>query len=697
MKTNPPFNKKFQEIAESQAFDRLDHFKDISSWTALSSDEKEQLAMLFVMQGEFQLKQGDGKVIESFETASKICPQNPKILYRQAIAFALQQDNIRCLTAACKMFQTVTMLKPDFFDAWYGWANTLVRMGSFYNETIYFQDANQKFIEAESLSEACKEKDLRAFYWHWGVNWYQLGKVSGEAVDFKNALDKYKKAFDLNCPEADFYNDYGNALVEMALLVSRQEMFGEAIDCYLKAVKKSPLHFDAWLNLACTYHKLYSLEYSEEYYRSANLCFEKATAITKDNGILWLKWAQMIALAGKMEKDVEKLRSAVEKFERADACEPDHPMILSSWGEALMLWGTYIDDLNLLKFAEEKFIRSMELCPESPEIWYLYGSCLNELGRYFSDEGYYLQAIEKFQQGMAICKTDPLLWYGLALAHFAIGELKNDEAMIEKAVQYCTQVIELGGQIFPQFWNDWGVALMKLGEMTNKKNYVEAAVDKFSQAIHRQGSTIDYEYVDPEWLYNYGCALDFLGDFNEEPSYYERAVEVLSRVVQMEPHYTHARYNLALALNHLGELTADVDCLHKALEQFQILLAQDTEDEMGWNDYGLTLLNLAQLIHENAMPENSHKLYEIAESKLLHSLSLGCKQALYNLACLYSLAGNYSNAMQYLERAEMSGALPAIEDVLHDEWLEGLRSTNVFRTFIVQLSNKREGGSRYES
>ena len=248
----------------------------------------------------------------------------------------------------------------------------------------------------------------------------------------------------------------------------------------------------------------------------------------------------------------------------------------------------------------------------------------------------------------------------------------------------------MGGQLYPQILNDWGYALLKLAELTSNKNYVETALDKFEQAITRQSKEYGNAAIDPEWFYNYGCALDFLGDFNEDVTYYEKAVYVLSKTIQLDPTYTDARYNLALALSHLGEATADIEALNRANDHFQILLSQDNEDEMGWNDWGLTLLTLAHLLDDKALPHQSQKLYEQAENKLHHAAALGNIHSFYNLTCLYSLTENYTAAIYSLERAELAGALPSLDDLMHDEWLEGLRQTEGFRHLISQIFSKHE-------
>lgn len=685
MSTN--HTKKLQKIIDTGDLGLLEAYKAPKSWKSLDINEKNVLAMLFDKQGEELLNRNETAAFESLELARTISDNHFKVLYHQAMLLAKRQDDAHCLNLASTLCQTITEKEPAFYDGWCLWAYTLVRLGLYYREASYFQDANNKFIETERIMRAQNETMFAENYWQWGVCWYALGRFSGEALDFRSAIEKYQKAAALGLSDPIFWNDYGNALTEMAGLIGRQEIYLEAADCYNKTVTQNPKDFDGWLNLACIYQRLFSMSNLEEYHQLAESSFQKGADLQSEDGMLWLRWAQLNTMAGKMNHDPARFCVAAQQYEKAHQLEPDQPHILLGWGEALLLRGTYLEDLTLLRQAEEKLFSATELLSDNTEVWYLYGSCLNELGRYFGDEQYYLQAIEKFHYGLSLDRSDPLLWYGLAMAHYAIGDHRHDAGMIEKSARYCTRVIEFGGHGFPQFWNDWGVSLMKLGEMTNNKAHVEAALEKFDHALRQFHEDPKSNIIETEWLYNYGCALDFLGDFTEDAVYYEKAIQVLEQVLQIDPNYSHARYNVALALCHLGELTADIDCFHKSIEHFQVLLSQDSEDEMGWNDWGITLLNLAQLIHDLARPDDSQKIYEMAEDKLLHAIALGATSAFYNLACVYSLTGNFSSAMHYLERAKEANALPPIDDVMHDEWLDALRKTGAFRSFITQLTN----------
>lgn len=686
-----PVHKTLIDILESQAFDRLEPFKQSVVWSSFAQDERVLLARLMVMQGAVQLAQGNQQVLESFDQANLISSNHPEILYQQASILGSYRENMRCLNLACQVLQTALEQNPLFLKGLYLHAQILIDIALFEGEASYFNEANRCFKKALSLLDIVDTDTIprEEFFWKWGLCLSSLGKVSGEPIDFHQSIEKYRQAHELGCQETKFFNDFGDALSDMGSLIEKPEYFAEALVLFNQAVRQSPEEFDGWYHQACCMQNLADFKNHDKLLDQADCSFVRAVEINPNHSQVWLKWGELETTIGKLKRDSEKLEGSLLKFAKAHQLEPGDPEILSSWAECELCLGAQEDRLELIHSARIKILNSIEILPEDPNSWYLYGSCLNELGRYFSDEDYYNQAIEKFQYGLSLARQHPFLWYGLALSHFALGELTEQQALFEKAARYCSRVMECGGEGFSQFWNDWGVALLKLAELTQQASYVEMAIEKFERALKQPLQSVDVEDIDLEWIYNYSYAHDLLGDLTEEPHHFEKAIQIFTQILQVDPSYTLARYNLALSLSHLGEAMFDVEYYHKALEQFQLILDQDPEDDMIHLDFGMSLTNLGLLVHDIHHPERSLTLYRQAEGHLMQAAALGNMQAYYQLAGLYSITNHYSQAMHYLERSQFCGILPSIEDLLHDEWLEGLRGTTPFRQFINELSSRQ--------
>ncbi len=305
--------------------------------------------------------------------------------------------------------------------------------------------------------------------------------------------------------------------------------------------------------------------------------------------------------------------------------------------------------------------------------------CYNELGKYFEEEAYYITAIGYLEQGLDLGGDKFLLEHTMGISYLWMGDLTDDEEHYQQALLHFSQSKDFA-RTCPSAYNNWGLALLRLGDLLHDEDYIAQAVEKFRLAIEGGEQT----YLDPDYLYNYACALDFLGDFTEDSKDYEESIKVLSELVSMDPERLDVHYNLALSLTHLGSISFDLDYFHRAIDEFRYVTERDPEDEMAWNEWGTSLINLAQVIDDNSESERL-ALYQEAEEKLLRAASLGSVLSFYNLVCLNSLQENYIQALHYLEKAKFSRALPPVEEILEDEWLENMQKLPAFKKFIESL------------
>jgi len=673
---------KLQRILAERKYDFLDELKDPQLWEVVPQDERKQVAMDLTMHGDEVLDEGnDALATELFDIAKQIAPDDSVIIHRQALAYASNNLHQGSLEISCSLLDQAAGLSPEDSDIWHTWGTVLIGLATLRQDPNILYEADQKFLKADSLATT-PDTDL---WWDWGFCWYEIGRQSGEAVDFHKALGKFKIADELGLDNEEFWNDYGNVLVELARLLGQYEILFEGIKRFEQAVACNPEYTEGWHNAGNCFQHLFEQTKDQSHFEKASECFEKASEIDEEDFLIWMQWGQLLATQGKFQHDPSLISEGIEKLEEAKYHAPDHPEVLSSLGEMFILLGVATENLDLLVEAERAIARSLELVSDDPNVWCLYGQCYSELGHYFDDEEYYLKALEKYHHGLSLDSKHPLLWYGLAMSYYAAGKLREDRGFIEKATRFYSRVLEFGDQHFAPFWHDWGQAFFKLAEMTLERSHVEAAIEKFRIAMNEMNT---YE-LEPSLLYHYGCALHMLGEIDDETVHYEKAVQAFAKTLQLSPRFTKARRHLAVTLAHLGELLSDVDCFNKAIEQFHVAIHQDPEDEIAWNECGLAMLELAQLFYEPARPERSQNLYAQAENKLCQAVALGWAPALYNLACLHSLTHNYPAAIHYMERADSNGVLPDLEDLMHDEWLEDLRSTKQFQTFLSHMSTKQ--------
>ncbi len=662
--------------------DRFGHsipFEREDPWKEVPLSDRKVLADLLFQRAKKLIFTEEKQAIRLFEVCKTVDPESPEAAFRQSLFLfdhALHVSGDRYLSLALDYVEKAIASDDSFFDAWYLSGDIFVHLGLFHKDAHYFSQAQERYEKAQTLFRG-KTSFLKKLLWDWGLCWYFLGKHSGEAVDIKKAIEKFRQAENLHLTDASFYRDVGNAWAEMGILIKNSLLLEKATDYYQKAVRLHPQYFEGWLSLAHTFQYLYRQSKEEKYLTRAHSSYVRASDLKGDHLDLWLNWGNLFLTSGRIKEDIKHLRMSTVKFSRALEIHPDHPDVMSRWGEALIILGNCSGDLAPLKQAEKKILAASEILPRSPDIRYRYGFCLYALGQYFSDRDYYVRAIENFEKALTLDGDHFFALNGMGLALYALGDRDGNEKMLRDADAYFRSASEIEKD-HPELWNNWGMTGMRLAEISELREDLEDAVQKFERAL------ACYPSGNPsvQLLYNYGCALDFLGGFTDDPEHFEKSIRVLRTVLKTDPNYVPVHYNLALVYTHLAEISSEVDHYVKAIEEFRHAVEHDPEDEVIWNAWGMTFMHLAQLIREPMKQDFYEKLMAESEMKLRQAVSLGNPEAFYNLCCYHSLAGNFPEAMHYLHLAERKGALPGAEQLMYDDRIESLRHFPEFRDFL---------------
>jgi len=679
---------------EGKDFDCIEVFKEISkNFTSgnLASEDKDEYAQLFHALGVKLLNSSHNtetrkpyllKVQDFFSVARDLSQKAGEMSLAQGKSYLEFAQTPEDLVKACESFFHAETCGIDSFDLYFHWIGaSLNRLNTMDNEIL---TSLQILFEKGSnrLSEATPELSVR-FYETWG-NYFSLqGSIFEEAKEYVLATQKFTQAIEISSTLFSSWYTYGEALEALGMLLGQQSYLIEACECFFKAIASDPTLVKAHYHLAYLQHLFFETEGSPIFFQTAEQSYEKVIALVDDHFDAWYKLGQLYITLAKNEKNLHILCKSLEKFAKALEINPTEPLLLIQIAEVEMIIGLHTSDLTSLVSAEKHVKMGLNLS-NNVDGWHVYGSCLLALGNYFEDTSYYYDAIDQFQKGLQCEQNHPLLWYGLGQSHFAIGESKQDIDMVEKSVAFYSRVLEFGGATFPQFWNDWAVALFKMAEWTSDPVYLLESLEKFEKLL-----SDNEEAYDVEWVYNYGCALDLQGDMTDDPEHYEKALEMFENVLEKTPNHPNARFNFALSLSHLGECMESEAIFEKSFEEFEKIVSVDPEDDVSWNSWGLALIHYAKLVEDEEQPEKTSWAYEQAEQKFLAALALGNIYVNYNLACLYSLMGEYKLSFHYIERADQASALPGIDDVMHDDWLEGLRSTSGFHRFLSQLSNRK--------
>lgn len=656
-----------------------------SEWNLLTSDQKKDLAFRYLAQGELALLHGNLNALSHFEAASNLGNENPQIWYRQGLAFfeyGSEEGKEKALLLASKYFKYATHINPHFFEAWVAWGNTLLQLGRFHDEHHFHLEAKNKYQKALELAANQPLGVLAEVYWDYGIAWSEIAKNSGEALDVKLAIEAFRISLKLQPkPSFEFFNDCGKAYLEMGLLINDTRLYFQAIYYLHRATENAPHYFDGWVTLAEAYSQLYINTMDERYIVKASHAFQTAVKISPRVVDVWLSWAQILAESGRLNGDVKLLRQSIEKCARAATLDSKDPLIIAQWVESLSMLGAATSRLDLLIEAEQKILKATDAYPDDPDLWHAYGVCLISFGRYYDDPDYYEMAIEKLQYGLSIDRTTPEHWHTLGHVHKLYADLTNHEDLLERANRFFSRAMDLKPSC-PSILFDAACALLQFSEAVDDLPTLQKSISHFETLLQNHKEVI---LQHPEWLFEYACALEWLADFSAEEVHLNRAVEIFSHVLLIDPDYPNIHLRIAHCYVEIGHHTSEAEFYKKAISFYRLALRQDEENDQIWLDWGLCLIHLA---HHTLDNDFMNQLYWDAEQKIIRAGQLGNASAYYNLACLYSILGRTHEAMELIRKSLSARALPSIDEMLDDEWLDNLRDTESFAQFLNALEAK---------
>ncbi len=148
-----------------------------------------------------------------------------------------------------------------------------------------------------------------------------------------------------------------------------------------------------------------------------------------------------------------------------------------------------------------------------------------------------------------------------------------------------------------------------------------------------------------------------------------------------------ALYHWGFALLHEArtqESQQAIEIYEDAISKFSFCLLMSPNYLGAAIDGGVAFMELASISSEAAKPE----LYDLAEDFFEKACGIQKGSAAYNLACVYALRGDEDACLAALQTAKDFGSLPDEQNVLQDEDMRGVVSTQWFKDFIEELRSK---------
>ncbi|WP_299372762.1 SIR2 family protein [uncultured Kiloniella sp.] len=237
---------------------------------------------------------------------------------------------------------------------------------------------------------------------------------------------------------------------------------------------------------------------------------------------------------------------------------------------------------------------------------------------------------------------------------------------------------------YHEAFNNWGTALLRKAQiLPNNK-----ALETLQESCEKYEEAIEIRPDKYESLNNWGTALleqakilsgkEASKKFNECYSKFSNAIKIKPDFYEAFDNWGQALSQEALNLSNEKALTKfrEACLMHaKALEI-------KSNYHQAFDNWGFSLLHIAQLLPKK---EKEKELKE-AKSKLLNAQKLELK-ANYNLACLYTITGKITDAINQLNACYKDNTLPDINHLLSDKDLDLIRNEDSFKTLIQKLES----------
>jgi len=684
MKNTPSFD----DISKANLQQKLSGFSQEFAMNHLDGIDRNssmELALDLQKKGEMYLLNGDVSGTQFFEMVTELQPDNSELFFAQGLAlfeFGVSNHSPKDLRLAIKKFQVAAKQAAPTMSLYHAWGNTLYCLAVETGNRSHYSTARNKYKKALSLTENQSNDVVSDLHWDYANSWTKIAEESGEAIDLNIALQSYDKAVTLqeDMPP-EFWQNYGCCALKLGKQTNDLRLFIKAIDCYKNSISLSISSYEGWFELAKALVELYNYTQDEDHFAQANECFSTAAKFQANHAEIWTAWATLLKDSGYILRDTKKLFSAIDKCQRASLCDPTSSTVIYIWAEALCHLGVFTDSLEYINDAENK-IASIKSTTITPEHHYAEGHTLLAQAEYFSDLDLYYQAIEKFQMSLSINRSQHKLWYALGYTYMQCHALEDDSKLLELSIKFFGKALNL--HVSSRYHYYFALAHYKLGDLLREPQHIETSVLHFEHAFSLQNNAI---YLHPEWTFNYACALDLLGDYTDIDAHYVKSLEILNHVLMVDPDFSGIHYQIALVYAHFADLISDKDLFFRALHHYRIAHNKDQENDQVILDWGLTIINLALL---TAIPGEMQTLFQEAECKLIKAAKLGNEQAYYYLGCLYAILHNEEKALQFLMKSYEVSALPPLQDVLQDDWLDNLKTSEEFREFVYRIEHSTQ-------
>ncbi|MCE5294888.1 MAG: tetratricopeptide repeat protein [Chlamydiales bacterium] len=391
----------------------------------------------------------------------------------------------------------------------------------------------------------------------------------------------------------------------------------------------------------------------------SSVCLEKALSFDNKLFEAWYAWGNVLVRRGIAQKDPSFFTQAEEKFAKAEPLLSDpnaHLDFYWHYGLAFFMMGRHSGEAGDTHKAIGCYRKAKDLGLTKDHFYNDFANALVELSLLINNHDLMFEAIELYLYSLDSdipISSLPDATHDRAVRYCNLGacyqylfEMHHEETYFKQAQECFAESTTLKPD-FGNAWAFWGYMLLYAAKLWQDISYLESCLEKLgrldnfaddkplllsrmSEAFSLYGgneedlkfltdaqeiaetATIEGPDLPYTWASLAVANLE-LGRYFSEETYFQIAIENAERAIALNDRVGISWHVLAVAKYSLGEFENDLQLIQEACAAFSVAAKTDI-GRFGymWNDWGIALLNLADLTHEKTHVQEAVEKFERA-------------------------------------------------------------------------------------
>lgn len=230
-----------------------------------------------------------------------------------------------------------------------------------FKEALDFKKSNEFEKAIIKYKQISRIKEIDVVYNNWGNAIYELAKQKNDDSLYEESFTKYKKATELN-PKYDkaFYN-WGLATAKLAKLKSDELLFEQSFDKYRIATDINPNYDNAFKNWGTALYNYARLKKDEVLYNKSFEKYQKAIDLNSSNFSAIFNLGVSLLSFAKFKKSEKHLKECIEKFSLLIELDPENYSAFNKLGTAFYELSILKNDDSFIEKSIESLLKAAEL------------------------------------------------------------------------------------------------------------------------------------------------------------------------------------------------------------------------------------------------------------------------------------------------------------------------------------------------